>query len=372
MSALLQHRRFLALTRRAPPGRSPSATAHGSRTFARLSQDGGAARLPGPHSRHGHPFRRSARSTTLIVHDGAFGQFVMPPANAVSVGDWAELQGRRPRRDRGPDRCAADLLRTSMPEHVRKLGRAAMPQERTIAYLGDADRPLRLRLRRSRRRHPAGLAVARIPSRGSCSPTWRSRTAWCAPPSGTSSPADLTRFIDARVQLRGNIGTIFGRTEQLRGVSLFAGRIEDMIVLEAAAGSVFPARRARSGTSTTIRRPAKSTAGFASAASSPRDVTGTPVAMSDFTTSATFRYIVNVLYVKDGTGGVRIETEQIRMRPARRRRRSRRLPGGDARASRSCRNARASRVVGNAPQPPTSTSPTTTCSRPITTPSSCG
>ena len=47
-----------------------------------------------------------------------------------------------------------------------------------------------------------------------------------------SSPADLTRFIDARVQLRGNIGTIFGRTEQLRGVSLFAGRIEDVIVLE--------------------------------------------------------------------------------------------------------------------------------------------
>ena len=33
--------------------------------------------------------------------------------------------------------------------------------------------------------------------------------------------------------------------------------------------------------------------------------------MSDFTTSATFRYLVNVLYVKDSTGGVRIETEQI-------------------------------------------------------------
>ncbi len=30
-------------------------------------------------------------------------------------------------------------------------------------------------------------------------------------------------------------------------------------------------------------------------------VNGTPVAMSDFTTSATFRYVVNVIYVKDGT-----------------------------------------------------------------------
>ena len=39
--------------------------------------------------------------------------------------------------------------------------------------------------------------------------------------------------------------------------------------------------------------------------------------MSDFTTSATFRYVVNVLYVKDATGGVRIETEQIPAGPSR-------------------------------------------------------
>jgi hypothetical protein len=47
-----------------------------------------------------------------------------------------------------------------------------------------------------------------------------------------STEADVSRFIDARVQLRGNIGTIFGGTEQLRGVSLFAGRIRDVVVLE--------------------------------------------------------------------------------------------------------------------------------------------
>jgi signal transduction histidine kinase len=38
---------------------------------------------------------------------------------------------------------------------------------------------------------------------------------------------------------------------------------------------------------------------------------GAPVEMGDFTTSATFRYVLHVLYVKDATGGVRIETEQI-------------------------------------------------------------
>ena len=45
------------------------------------------------------------------------------------------------------------------------------------------------------------------------------------------SPADLERLIDARVRLRGNVGTLFGRTEQLRGVSLFVGRTSDVEVL---------------------------------------------------------------------------------------------------------------------------------------------
>ena len=46
------------------------------------------------------------------------------------------------------------------------------------------------------------------------------------------SPADLPRLIDARVRLRGNVGTLFGRCEQLRGVSLFVGRTSDVVVLE--------------------------------------------------------------------------------------------------------------------------------------------
>ena len=39
-------------------------------------------------------------------------------------------------------------------------------------------------------------------------------------------------------------------------------------------------------------------------------IPGHPVDISDFTTTATFRYVRNVLYVDDGTGGARIETEQ--------------------------------------------------------------
>ena len=125
-----------------------------------------------------------------------------------------------------------------------------------------------------------------------------------------SSAADLTRFIDARVQLRGNIGTIFGRTEQLRGVSLFVGRIGDVVVLEPPPDPfLLPARSIRNiynySSAGEVNRRIR-VRGVVTAR-----ISGAPVAMNDFTTSATFRYVVNVLYLKDATGGVRIETEQL-------------------------------------------------------------
>ena len=56
-----------------------------------LSQDGGAL---------GYPVRIRGTvthfdellKTTLIVHDGAFGQFVSPPAKGVNVGNWDDLK----------------------------------------------------------------------------------------------------------------------------------------------------------------------------------------------------------------------------------------------------------------------------------------
>jgi hypothetical protein len=40
--------------------------------------------------------------TTLIVHDGAFGQFVQPPDKGVVLDDWARLKAGRRCRNRGP------------------------------------------------------------------------------------------------------------------------------------------------------------------------------------------------------------------------------------------------------------------------------
>ena len=236
------------------------------------------------------------------------------------TGDLIEIEGRTARGGFAPN---------VIPEHVRKLGRAALPQERTIAYSAmltgryDCDY----------------VGVVGVVQRAWLSSDPKSRVMFAdvAIEDGIvraafwdySSPADLTRFVDARVQLRGNIGTLFGRTEQLRGVSLFAGRIEDVTVLEAAPDPFsLPTRAIRNiynySSEGEVNRRIR-VRGVVTAR-----VNGTPVAMSDFTTSATFRYVVNVIYVKDGTAGVRIETEQSPFVRPGRHCRSGRFPGGHA------------------------------------------
>lgn len=272
-----------------------------------LSQDGGAL---------GYPVRIRGtvthvdewQHTTLILHDGAFGQFVLNPVEPAKAGAWNELRtgdivevtGRTVRGGFAPN---------VVPDHVRKLGRAPLPPGRSIAYSAmltgryDCDY----------------VDVVGVVQRAwlSSDPLSHVMFADVALEDGIvrasfwdyASPADLRRFIDARVELRGNIGTIFGRTEQLRGVSLFAGRIADVRVIEAAPDPfALPERAIRNiynySPAGEVNRRIR-VRGVVTAR-----ISGTPVAMSDFTTSATFRYLVNVLYVKDESGGVRIETEQ--------------------------------------------------------------
>lgn len=273
-----------------------------------LSQDGGA---------RGYPVRirgtvthfDEVLGTTLVVHDGAFGQFVLNPPDPATVGVWAdlragdlvEIEGRTVRGGFAPN---------VEPDKVRRLGRGAMPAGRAIGYSAmltgryDCDY----------------VGMVGVVQRAWLSSDPRSRVMFAdvAIEEGIvrasfwdySSPADLTRFIDARVELRGNIGTLFGRTEQLRGVSLFAGRIRDVRVLEPAPDPFsLPPRSIRNiynySSAGEVNRRIR-VRGVVTAR-----ILGTPVAMSDFTTSSTFRYVVNVVYVKDGTASARIETEQL-------------------------------------------------------------
>jgi signal transduction histidine kinase len=275
-----------------------------------LSQDEGAK---------GYPVRIRGTVThfdevqhiTLIIHDGAFGQFVADPDpkkaatpgewNNLKFGDLVEIEGRTVRGGFAPN---------VEPSRVRRLGRGFIPPGRSVAYSAmltgryDCD-------------YVAAIGVIQRAWLSS-DPESHIMFADVAIEDGVvraafwdySSAADLRRFIDARVQLQGNIGTIFGRTEQLRGVSLFAGRLKDVVVLEPPPDPLsLPTRQIRqifnySSTGEVNRR--IHVRGVVTAR-----IAGAPVVMNDFTTSATFRYVVNVVYVKDETGGVRIETEQI-------------------------------------------------------------
>lgn len=246
-------------------------------------------------------------SNTLIIHDGALGQFVFPPADGVTIPAWAELRrgdvvdidGRTERGGFAPN---------IRPSTIRRVGQAPLPRPKQIPFAAMLTG-----------RHDCDyVEIAGVIQRAwlSSDPKVGTLFADVSYDEGVVraafwdyTPADLTRFIDARVRLRGNVGTLFGSTEQLRGVSLFVGRISDVAVLEPPPDpfglptrsirslyNYWPAgevnRRIRLRGVVTAYRP------------------GRPIEVRDFTSTARFRYVRSVLYVDDGTGGARIETEE--------------------------------------------------------------
>jgi signal transduction histidine kinase len=250
---------------------------------------------------------------SLIVHDGQHGQFFVPPADPASVPTWRDLrQGDSVEIDGITVR--GGFAPNVQPAAIRRLGRAPLPSPKRIAFASMLTG-----------RHDCDyVEVVGVVQRAwrSTDPQMHTLFAEVAFEDGLVraafwdyGPADLERLIDARVRLRGNVGTLFGRTEQLRGVSLFVGRTSDIEVLESAPDPFWmPTRSIRSiynysATGEVNRR--IRVRGVVTCY-----IPGHPIEVSDFTSTATFRYIRHVLYVDDGTGGARIETEQTdRVRP---------------------------------------------------------
>ena len=271
-----------------------------------LSQDQGA---------RGYPVRVRGAVThideqadvSLIVHDGRFGQFVVAPTDPAATavwrelrrGDFVELEGRTVRGGFAPN---------VEPTVLRRLGRTSLPRPKTIGFGAMLSG-----------RHDCDY----VEITGVVQRAWRPSDPQIhtlfmdvAVEEGVVRAAfwdfdarDFERFIDARVRLQGNIGSLFGRTEQLRGVSLFVGHTRDIDVLEP------PPDPFALVTRTTRSMYNYSAAGEVNRRIRIRGVVtsyiaGRAVEISDFTTTAKFRYVRNVLYVDDGTGGARIETEQ--------------------------------------------------------------
>ena len=281
------------------------------REIRTLSQDQGA---------QGHPVRIRGTVTHfdevqlngLIIHDGRFGQFVEPPPAGkipgwqdLRRGDVVEIEGYTIRGGFAPN---VD------PKTVRKLGRASLPPSNPVPYSALVTG-----------RHDCDyVEIVGVIQRTWISSDAESRTMFAevAIEGGfvrasfwDYAAEDLERLIDARVRLRGNAGALFSPTEQLRGVSLFVGRTRDIDVLEPAPDpfslSVRPIRSIYKYSSNGEVNRRIRVRGVVTC-----HVLGRPVEVQDFPTTSRFRYVRHVLYVKDGTGGARIESEQaLRVRP---------------------------------------------------------
>ena len=123
------------------------------------------------------------------------------------------------------------------------------------------------------------------------------------------SPEDLTRFIDARIRLRGSAGTLYNQARQVRGVALFAGRTATAIIdttapppwsLEVRAISSLFTHHAMDQLDRRVRLRGT--------------VTGTrvgqPRLVEDITMHSRSTEVRHRIYVRDSTSAALIETEQ--------------------------------------------------------------
>jgi signal transduction histidine kinase len=247
--------------------------------------------------------------TGMTLHDGELGQFIttlgrfldprLRPDVHVHRGDLVEVWGETQRGGYAP---LVNLRR------IRRLGPGRMPQARTLSFTALL----------SGRHDCDYIEISGVAQRAWSVSSPRPRTLFLdvAVEGGTVratfwdyAPGDLERFIDARVRLRGSVGTLFTEVGQLRGVSLFVGRVSDVIVEDAAPDPT-----------TLHTRTIESLYQYSPSGEVDRRVRlrgvvtcqmpGRPVELTDYSTQATFKRVDHIVYIRDETSGARIETAQ--------------------------------------------------------------
>jgi two-component sensor histidine kinase len=242
----------------------------------------------------------------IIIHDGEAGQFVLYDANHLSAhpeidlrrGDLVEVQGVTIQGGFAPD---------VVPQRITKLGRSSFPEPKHPSYAAlmtgryDCDyvEITGIGQRTWKAEPPSTVLFLEVAVEGGTVRAWF----W------GHSPADRDRFIDARVRLRGSVGALVSRTRQAWGVSLMAGRASEVVVEEPptdpfslplrpiASLYTFSAkgeldRRVRVKGTVTYHRP------------------GRTALVDDIAMHARFRETRHLLYLRDGTGTARVETDQ--------------------------------------------------------------
>ena len=241
----------------------------------------------------------------IIVHDGRVAVFVhygpayflAHPRIELHPGDVVEVDGVTTGEGFAP---------AVVPEGVRRVGHSALPPARRVSYAALLSGVFDCEY----------IEAVGVGQRAWVSESGKTLFVDIAVEGGQIrawfwdfSPQDLTRFIDARVRLRGTAGTLYNQARQVRGVALFAGRTADAIIdtsapppwsLEVRAiSSLFTHhamdqldRRVRLGGTVTGTR------------------VGQPMLVEDITMHSRSTEVRHRIYVRDATSAALIETEQ--------------------------------------------------------------
>lgn len=240
----------------------------------------------------------------MIVHDGEAGlfihygdYFVETPPVTFRPGDIVDVDGYTTGHGFAP---------AIVPDDVRLVGRGPLPVPKQAPYVallsGEYD--------------CAYIDVVGVGQRAWLSETGKTLFVDVAVEGGVvrawfwdHAPEDLTRFVDARVRLRGNAGTLFNQARQVRGVTLFGRRASEVEIetnapdpwsLPVRAISSLYTHQAKEQSDRRVRLRGTVTA----------TRVGRPVFVEDLTMHTRSRVVRHEIYVRDETSGALIETEQ--------------------------------------------------------------
>jgi signal transduction histidine kinase len=245
------------------------------------------------------------RSNGLVIFDGTSGQFIQPAAGGSLVawgpirnGDTIEISGHTVRGGFAPN---------VVPDEIRNFGAIVKPLPLHVPYASLL----------SGRQDCEYVEVTGVIRRAWVS-TGDEHTMFAdmALEEGIVRAAfwdyhtgDLERFVDARVRVRGNVGAIFGPTEQLVGVSLLAGRTADVQILEPSTNP-FALPLQPIGNIFTYSYAAEVNRRIRIRGVVVGDVPARAVSVSDYSSGSVFRSVRHVVYLKDASGSASVETEQ--------------------------------------------------------------
>ena len=240
----------------------------------------------------------------IIVHDGQAGVFVRYGRRFLTSelvdlrpGDVIEVEGQTTAEGFAPD---------VRPEHVRRIGRGPLPSPKRVSYAAlssgsfDCDY----------------IEVIGVGQRAWLSESGKTLFVDIAVEGGSIRAwfwdfegGDLTRFIDARIRLRGNVGTLFTPARQVRGISLFAGRTVDAVVeTSAPAPWSLPVRSIASLYTHYAMDQVDRRVRLRGTVTATR--VGQPTFVEDITMHSRSRDVRHKVYLRDESSAAQIETEQ--------------------------------------------------------------